>query len=100
MIRQTEEMDAQAHRDFLKSDRRLNRVYAEVARRVSSPVTRRKLVLSERAWLAYRDAKANYEARIFADGGLEYPLYFDNARTEMTDQRVKQLRRDVWAISY
>ena len=51
----------------------------------------RKLVKAQRAWLAYRDAEADFEADEVR-GGTAYSMEYNGARTNLTNERVKALR--------
>jgi uncharacterized protein YecT (DUF1311 family) len=87
------EMDQQAADAFAKADKALNIVYLKVCKD-SEPITLQKLKVSERSWLAFREAEANYEASEEAEGGTMYPEAYDLARARLTLDRIKQLKHD------
>lgn len=47
---------------------------------------------AQRTWLAFRDAQCAAEADEEARGGTLYPLIYIGCRTQMTRQRIAQLR--------
>jgi len=87
------EMNMTAARDFAKADARLNRVYKQILSGISETATRRKLVASEKAWIAYRDAQGHFEASAAAEGGSMYPMVFSGTCARLTEERIKQLKQ-------
>ena len=85
-------MNADALADFKRTDRALSVVYNHVAQRLPA-VTSRKLAAAEKAWLAFRDAEAHFSASTKVEGGSLYPTAFNDARTDLTRQRIKRLKK-------
>lgn len=89
------EMTAWADHDYVKADKKLNAVYQQVLKKTSdeyTPATKRKLIASERAWIAYRDAESHYEASVGGEGGTIYPNIFALTATDLTEERTKLLK--------
>ena len=85
------EMNAASQADFDKADARLNVLYKQILAGLDKE-GKKKLVASERAWLSYRDAEADYEADS-ERGGSMAPLIYNQACLEMTEARIKQLNK-------
>ena len=76
------EMTAQSQADFDKADAQLNKLYKETLAGLDA-VGKKKLIAAERAWLAYRDAEAEYEADS-ERGGSMAPMIYNQACLELT----------------
>ena len=85
------ELTAQAQADFEKADARLNALYKKTLAGLDAE-GKKKLIASERAWLAYRDAEANYEADS-ERGGSMAPMIYNQACLELTEARIKELSK-------
>ena len=85
------EMNRQAAKDFHKADAELNSAYAALMAKLPDVECKQKLKESQRAWLAFRDAQAAFEADE-AHGGTMAPTLRYATMTELTDQRIKQLK--------
>ena len=83
--------NAGAVEDFAIADQELNEVYAKVLS-VLDDGSKEKLKKSQRAWVAYRDAEADFRADAEARGGSMWPLIHEGARARLTKERVKSLR--------
>lgn len=86
-----QEMNAQAAEEFKKADKELNQVYAKVLAELDDEAKER-LKKSQRAWVAFRDAEADFRADAEARGGSMWPLIHEGARSSLTKDRVKALR--------
>jgi uncharacterized protein YecT (DUF1311 family) len=84
------QLDEQAYAAFHAADQQLNVVYKRVSVGLG-PATKQKLIASERAWVVFRDAEANFEASAQAEGGSLYDTYFDQTRADLTRHRIEQL---------
>ena len=77
------------------ADRRLNAVYAAALHTLNQPgafdpVIAKRLVVAERAWIAFRDAECDYKSMIALGGsGLGYA--YVACRYEQTKARVRAL---------
>ena len=85
------DMNAEAAVEFAMADKELNEVYAKVLG-VLDDGSKEKLKKSQRAWVAYRDAEADFSADAEARGGSMWPLIHEGTRARLTKERVKSLR--------
>jgi uncharacterized protein YecT (DUF1311 family) len=85
------EMNAQARADFERAEAELNRTYHVLLARLPDAESKRKLQDSQRAWIAFRDAQASFEADQLR-GGSAAPVVRYASMTESTQQRIKQLK--------
>jgi uncharacterized protein YecT (DUF1311 family) len=84
-------MNAEARADFMKADAELNKTYEALLKKLSDAGSKEKLKQSQRAWLVFRDAEAAFEADE-ARGGTMAPTLRYTTMTELTEQRIKQLK--------
>ncbi|HEY4191496.1 MAG TPA: lysozyme inhibitor LprI family protein [Mesorhizobium sp.] len=78
--------------DFQKADKALNRNFKQIVTRLSDdPSGKARLVRSQRAWVAFRDAECAFQSS-GDDGGSAAPMIVATCRTDLTTQRTKQLR--------
>lgn len=89
------EMNRAAQADFEKADAKLNAVYKKVLHAMGDEEERKQLIAAQRAWLAYRDTQAAFEADLEARGGSLRPLIFHGACTRLTEQRTKELAQAI-----
>jgi uncharacterized protein YecT (DUF1311 family) len=82
------EMNAEASADFVKADAELNKTYGALLKELPDAESKEKLKQSQRAWLAFRDAEAEFEGR----GGSMAPTLRYATKTDLTEQRTKQLK--------
>lgn len=93
------EMSACAYEDFQKADKELNTVYKELQEKKKEDKTYLKnLKTSQLAWIAFRDAELETifscesgDTRVCF--GSMYGLLLNGAKTELTQQRVDQLKK-------
>jgi len=85
------EMNATAEAAFEKADAKLNKIYKQTLAGLDEE-GKKKLVAAERAWLAYRDAEATYEADA-ERGGSIVPLIYSQTCLQMTEARIEQLQK-------
>ena len=84
-------MNAGAAAEFAKADKELNEGYAKVIG-VLDDEAQEMLKRSQRAWVAFRDAEAAFQADAEARGGSMWPLVHEGVRGKLTKERVKALR--------
>ena len=84
-------MNAEARADFKLSDAELNKTYEAVLKKLPDAESKEKLKQSQRAWLAFREAEAAFAADE-ARGGSMAPTIRYETMTELTQQRIKQLK--------
>jgi uncharacterized protein YecT (DUF1311 family) len=82
-------MNAQA--EFEKADAEHNKTYEALLTKLPDAASKQKLKESQRAWLAFRDAEAAFAADE-ARGGSMAPTLRYATMTELTQQRIKQLK--------
>jgi uncharacterized protein YecT (DUF1311 family) len=85
------EMNRTAAKDFEKADAELNRTCATLMAKIPDAEGKEKLKQSQRPWLAFRDAEAAF-ASDQARGGSLAPTIRYETMTELTHQRIKQLK--------
>ena len=88
----TPELKQDAYAEFQKSDKAMNAAYQKLMS-VLTDDGKKKLRLSQRAWVAFRDAEADFDSHHFGEGklgGVER-LGSMNMRTE---ERTKKLLAD------
>jgi len=83
------EMNDEAAADFAKADKALNAAYKKL-RTAQDESGREKLKAAQKAWIAYRDAEAEFEAAP-NEGGSIYPLVYATVKTRITEARTKEL---------
>jgi uncharacterized protein YecT (DUF1311 family) len=86
------QMNTDALADFKRTDKALTVVFTHVTQKLP-PATSRKLKAAEKAWLIWRDAEAQYSASLEAEGGTLYPTAYNDARTDLTRQRIQHLKK-------
>jgi uncharacterized protein YecT (DUF1311 family) len=84
-------MNAEARADFKLADAELNKTYEAVLKKLPDAESKEKLKQSQRVWLAFRDAEAAFAADE-ARGGSMAPTIRYETMTELTQQRIKQLK--------
>jgi len=86
------EMNREAADNFTAADAKLNKVYQQLVSKLDEE-SKGKLRSAQRAWVQFRDAQAAFEADAEARGGSLAPLIHESCRTELTQQRTKELQR-------
>jgi uncharacterized protein YecT (DUF1311 family) len=84
-------INAQARAEFVQADAELNKTYEALLTKLPDAGSKQKLKESQRAWLAFRDAEAAFAADQ-ARGGSMAPTIRHETMTELTQQRIKQLK--------
>jgi uncharacterized protein YecT (DUF1311 family) len=85
------EMNRQAEADFEKADAELNRAYKKTLSDLDAD-GQKKLKATQRAWIAFRDAQAEFDADSEARGGSMYTMIYYGDLARLTRDRIKQLR--------
>jgi uncharacterized protein YecT (DUF1311 family) len=88
------ELNREAAAEFERADAELNDLYKRVLAGAAEVDDERKqkLIKAQRAWPAFRDAEAEFEADEVR-GGTAYSMEYNGARTNLTEERVKALRK-------
>ncbi len=86
----TGEMRSIAAADYKKVDNELNVVFQKLIKS-SSARSAANLRVAQRAWITFRDAEAKFKCTD-SEGGSMYPIDYNYALTNLTKQRIQQLR--------
>jgi uncharacterized protein YecT (DUF1311 family) len=84
-------MNAQARAEFEKADAELNKTYGALLTKLPDSGSKQRLKESQRAWLAFRDAEAAFTADQVRGGSMAPTIRYETM-TELTQQRIKQLK--------
>jgi uncharacterized protein YecT (DUF1311 family) len=84
-------MNTQARAEFVQADAELNKTYEALLTKLPDAGSKEKLKLSQRAWLAFRDAEAGFAADQVRGGSMAPTIRYETM-TELTQQRIKQLK--------
>jgi len=86
------DMNQCAGKQFQAADKELNSLYQQINQRLKDqPQTKKLLVTTQRAWVAFRDAECDFAAS-GVEGGSVYPLIHSNCTTALTKDRVKAFK--------
>jgi uncharacterized protein YecT (DUF1311 family) len=84
-------MNTQARAEFVQADAELNKTYQAVLAKLRDAESKQKLRETQRAWIGSRDNEAARAAGE-AEGGSMAPTIRYETMTELTQQRIKQLK--------
>ena len=87
-------MNRQAGADFTKADAEMNKIYAKVIATLDDE-GKAKLKAAQRAWVAFRDAEAAFQADREARDGSMAPLIYEGTRSRLTKERTKTLKETI-----
>jgi uncharacterized protein YecT (DUF1311 family) len=91
----TPEIEYCANHEFEKEDRKLNASYSQVVAQIKTNSSDKsilsQLVKAQRLWVAFRDAECGAHYTYYIDGTIR-GLMFVSCKTELTEQREKDLR--------
>lgn len=92
------EMNAQAAKDFAKTDKDLNKVYQQIMTKYAkNTLFIQHMKAAQLAWINFRDAEFRREFPKFMNGQVEYGSMFSLERStfmqEMTEQRTITLKK-------
>jgi uncharacterized protein YecT (DUF1311 family) len=86
------DMNECADISYKASNATLNKLYAQIQQRLKDdPDTRKLLLATQRAWIAYRDAECNFAASA-TSGGSAYPMIAELCLDGMTQKRIGDLK--------
>ncbi|SRR6266540_5885357 len=88
------DMNSQTRAECVQADSELNKTYEALLTKLPDAERKQKLKESQRAWLAFRDSEAAFAADQ-ARGGSMAPTIRYETMTELTQQRIKQLKTTV-----
>jgi len=86
------EMTAQSWAEFDKADKELNAVYQKVLKSMEDDLARKKLIAAQKAWVAFRDAQADWDADSERGGSLANQV-LAISKTDMTKARILDLKK-------
>ena len=86
------EMNIISLEDFRKVDNELKYLIAKVAADLDEE-GKKKFLESERVWELYRDAQAAFQEDLDARGGTMGPTIYNEAKVEMTQARIDQIKK-------
>jgi uncharacterized protein YecT (DUF1311 family) len=89
-----DELNRTSQAEYDKADARLNTTYKKLLAKLDDE-GRKKLIAAERAWVAYRDAQADFEADAAARGGSMEPMEYNEACLALTEARIKELTKAI-----
>jgi uncharacterized protein YecT (DUF1311 family) len=84
-------MNAQARAEFERADADLNKTYDALLAKLPDTEGKEKLKQSQRAWLAFRDTESAFAADQVRGGSMAPTIRYETM-TELTQQRIKQLK--------
>jgi uncharacterized protein YecT (DUF1311 family) len=76
---------------YEKADSELNRIYQRLSD-IQDEIGRKKLQLSQRAWIKYRDLNAEFIGDSMRGGSLQ-PLLIVTTKADMTEERSEELAK-------
>jgi uncharacterized protein YecT (DUF1311 family) len=88
----TVDMKECASADLQKADKALNATYKKLMAKLDDKLSKEKLKKAQKAWIAFRDANAEFSADEARGGTMERLIYMETV-TYMTEQREKELAR-------
>ncbi len=86
-----QQMNRDAEASFTKADAELNRIYAKVLAGLDDE-SKPELKAAQRAWVAFRDAHAEFQMNYEAHGGSMAPMIYAGVRASLTKARIAQLK--------
>jgi uncharacterized protein YecT (DUF1311 family) len=84
-------MNEQGRAEFEQADAELNKTYEGLLKKLPNAESKEKLKQSQRAWLAFRDADTAFAADQVRGGSMAPTIRYETM-TELTQQRIKQLK--------
>lgn len=88
------EMNEQAADNYKKIDLQLNKVYKQLLSLTKDQKKKDLLIKAQRAWVSYKEAHCKYDES-FYEGGSMQPLVYYTCLQEVTEERIKQLKRAI-----
>ena len=85
------EMNQQAAASFAKADQQLNALYKKALAGLDEE-SKAKLKAAQRAWVAFRDAEAEFHMQVEAGGGSMAAMIYEGTRARLTKARIAELR--------
>ena len=94
LLAQTQaEMNQTAIDNLRKADNELNQVYKNLVKKLD--VKEKNLLITvQKNWIKFRDSKCEFEKQQY-DGGSIQPLIYYTCLTECTEDRIKDLKKNL-----
>jgi uncharacterized protein YecT (DUF1311 family) len=83
-------MNQTAHNDFKKAGTELNKVYKQVMK-ILNEKEKKLMIKAQKDWLTFRDSHCKFEIEQYAGGSIQ-PLIHSNCLTELTNDRIEDLK--------
>jgi uncharacterized protein YecT (DUF1311 family) len=87
------EMNQTAIENFKKADNELNQVYKKLVKKLNEK-EKKLLVTAQKNWIRFRDSKCEFEKEEYNGGSIQ-PLIQYTYLTECTEDRIKDLKRNL-----
>ena len=84
------EINLCAAKEFAKADQNLNTIYKKVISKLSSE-EKSFLIAAQKSWIVVRDNHCSIYTKLY-EGGSMMPLMVNTCKTELTQNRIKELR--------
>lgn len=84
------EINQTAHNDFKKADTELNKVYKQVMK-ILNEKEKKLMIKAQKDWLTFRDSHCEFEIEQYVGGSIQ-PLIHSNCLTELTNDRIEDLK--------
>ena len=82
-----------AEDEFTKADEKLKAAYEDTLKAISRLGTRDNFIKAHQSWIEFRDAEAEFQTSIGNKGGIVYAHGRLVVATELTNDRIQQLKR-------
>ena len=94
LLAQTQvEMNQTAIDNLKKADNELNQVYKNLVKKIDKK-EKNLLITAQKNWIKFRDSKCEFEKQQY-DGGSIQPLIYYTCLAECTEDRIKDLKRNL-----
>ena len=87
------EMNQTAIENFKKADNELNQVYKKLVKKLNEK-EKKLLITAQKNWIRFRDSKCEFEKEEYNGGSIQ-PLIHYTCLTECTEDRIKDLKRNL-----
>lgn len=85
------EMNEKEANNYKVKDAELNKVYKRLISLLELPKEKEMLIKAQRNWILYRDAHCAFTESAYEGGSMQPMVYF-GCMTEITNQRIKELK--------
>ena len=83
--------ETEVYNEFKKADKELNIVYNKLKNKLQ-PLDKKALKVSQKDWLKFRDSNCNFISKENSEGGVIANKMKIDCLTQMTLERVKELK--------